>query len=85
MLEDRALPYRKSSSAAQINYILNLWSKNSTFKDIFSLLKLAKKILKRDIEELEDLSYKEASALIAVIKKLKPPKPANDAAYGGTV
>lgn len=80
VLEAKASIKRKDATLNQINYILALWQKNSTNKDIFSLLKLAKKILKREIKDLKELNYKEASALIGVVRKLKAPKPVNNVA-----
>lgn len=80
-LEGKASSPTLPASAQQIDYILYLWQERATFKDMFSLLKLAKRVLKRDVNDIYSITKKEASALIAAIKKIRRRKPANNADY----
>ena len=80
-LEGKADSPTLPASAQQIDYILYLWQERATFKDIFSLLKLAKRVLKRDVKDIYSITKKEASALIAAIKNIRRRKPANNADY----
>ncbi len=65
----------------QINYIKLLWSKKAVYKDMFSLLKFIKRVTKKEIKELEELTKKEATYIIAALMRLTPIKVANNAEY----
>ncbi len=80
-LEGKASSPVAPASAQQIDYIVYLWQERATFKDMHSLLKLAQRVLKRDVKDMYSISKKEASALIAAIKNIRRRKPANNADY----
>jgi|GEM_PF-1847080 len=71
------------ATANQVGFIAALWERNATFKDFFALMRLAKKLAKREIETLEELSQKEAVSLIAAIRRMKPPVAVNNPKYEG--
>jgi len=71
-----------SSSRAthnQLSFILALWKDKSRNKDLFSLFRLVKKIISRDIKSLLELSKKEAMNVIVGIKGIK-----KDVAFNNT-
>ena len=65
----------------QKSYIVVMWAKKSLFKDEKSLLMFAKRILKREVKELEEITKREAMGLIAAINNLAPFKSANNKTY----
>lgn len=69
----QVVPKKVHATKNQIAFIKTLWGANSRDKTLSSLLKLVSKILKREVEELESISKKEAGAVIASIKNMKPP------------
>ncbi|WP_294962350.1 hypothetical protein [Sulfurimonas sp.] len=56
-----------------MSYIKTLWTANSRDKSIESLLKLVTKILKKPINDLDNITKDEAGKIIASIKNIKPP------------
>jgi len=67
----------------QLSFILTLWENNSMHKDMFSLLKIIKRVTKREISSIEELTKKEAGVVIASIKNMKPITAANNTNYKG--
>ena len=87
--ELRLVPKKVGATTNQINFIQTIWSKNSRNKDLKSLLTQVKKVIKRDVSALENLTENEAGKVIASIKNIKPePKlklnPANNKNYKGS-
>ncbi len=77
---------KKSFAATtnQTDYILTLWEKNSLKKDVYSLFAFAKKIIKKDLVTLDELSKNEAKTLINAVGNIKPPKVVNNTNYKGS-
>lgn len=74
--ELRVAPKKVGATTNQINFIKTLWTHNSRKKDLTSLLTQVKKVIKRDVNALENLRKDEAGRVIASIKNIKPtPKP----------
>lgn len=69
----RTTPKKVYATQNQVNYIKTLWVANSRTKTIESLLELVSKILKRKVTDLDMISKKEASQIIASVKDIKPP------------
>lgn len=67
----------------QIDYILHLWDKNSQTKDIFSLLKLVSKLLKKEVQNLAEISKTEAKTIINAVVNIKPPGAVNNLHFKG--
>jgi len=62
----------KKITKNQLNFLLALWKQKSLIKNIASLKAFAKKIVKKEVTELEDLSYRDATKLISAVKNLAP-------------
>ena len=62
----------------QKSYIAVMWAKKSLFKTPESLLKFAKRILKKEVKEIEEITKREAMKLIAAINNLAAYKSANN-------
>ena len=73
------------ASSQQLGYIRHLWSTHATYKDEESLLSFVNRTLKASYTALERLTPKQASQVIAGVKKLEPKtiKPANNPTYKG--
>ncbi|MFX4241477.1 phage protein GemA/Gp16 family protein [Aliarcobacter butzleri] len=67
----------------QTDYILTLWQKNSLYKDVFSLFNFAKKIIKKEINSLDELNKNEARTLINAVLNIKPVQAVNNINYKG--
>lgn len=50
-------------------------------KDIYSLFTFAKKIIKKELVSLDELSKNEAKTLINAVGNIKPPKAVNNTNY----
>jgi len=74
-------PAVTTASEAQTGYILTQWQERSTYKDLFSLLRFAKRILRREVDDLSSLTRSEAGKLIGAIKGLKKREAVNDVGY----
>ena len=73
-----------AATANQTDYILTLWEKNSLNKDLFSLLSFAKKIIKKELQSLDEMSKDEAKKLIIAVSNIKPVKAVNNTNYKGS-
>ncbi len=62
----------------QKGYIAVMWSKKSLFKDEKSLLKFAKRILKKEVKDIAEITKREAMKLIVAINNLALYKSANN-------
>jgi hypothetical protein len=74
-------PAVTTASQAQTGYILTQWQERSIYKDLFSLLRFAKRILRREVDDLSSLTRSEAGKLIGAIKGLKKREAVNDVGY----
>ena len=66
------VPKKIYATKNQIAFIKSVWGANSKEKTLSSLLKIVSKVLKREVERLEDITKKEAGMVIAGIKNIKP-------------
>lgn len=55
----------------QLNYLLELWRERSMHKDIFSLMRFTKKLIHREIHNLEELSKQEANTMITAVRNIQ--------------
>lgn len=60
------------ATSQQVAFIRHLWNEHATHKDEESLLSFVERTLNKRLSTLEKLTPKEASQMIAGIKKLKP-------------
>ena len=74
----RIAPEKVYASKQQISFIQALWFERATFKFGVNLLEFASRVLKRDVKDLNKITKKEASKLIAGIKALKPLRGVNN-------
>jgi len=74
-----------TASSQQISFIRHLWDKHAKNRDDGSLLNFIKRTIKKRLKAIEDLSPKEATQVIAGVKKLKivSVKSANNPNYKG--
>ena len=75
----------KKITQNQLNFLLNLWEQKSRLKNKEALINFAKRIIKRNFDNLEDLSHREAAKLISAVKNLAVQKAisANNITYKG--
>ncbi len=73
------------ASHQQLGFIRHLWGKHASNPSDESLLNFVERTIKRRLTTLEALTPKEASQVIAGIKRLKPSRisPANNPDYKG--
>ena len=75
-------PKKVYATPNQVSFILATWEQNSLQKDIFSLMKLVRKVTKnQSLDDLNHLTRQEASAVIAAVKNIEPIKAANNPEY----
>lgn len=67
----------------QVNYLLSLWQERSLYKDIYSLLAFCKKIIKKELVSIEDMSKTEAKKMILAVQNMKKIAPVNNTNYQG--
>lgn len=70
-------------SSNQVEYLWELWCDRSLHKDMPSLLAFIKRLTKKEIKEIEELSKKEATIMINAVRNLKKILPANNSNYKG--
>ena len=76
---------KNTPTSNQINYIKLLWEKKAIWKDMASLLKFVKRVTKKDVNKLSEITKKEATYVISALNKLQTQKSANNPEYKGEI
>ncbi len=76
--ELRLAPNKVYATKNQVSFIKSCWRANSRNKDLIGLLKLVKKIVKRDVNSVSKIYKSEAGGVISAVKSIKPDVPVNN-------